>query len=80
MFAAGYSAKVTKENEQGVFLFENSAERNEFTFNCCKCKVGGGSVEFKYHVFQFQVSGYCMFCPDQALKGSDENQRGKDGK
>lgn len=53
MFAAGYSAKVTQENKQGVFLFENSAERNEFTFNCLKCKVRGGNVEFKCHVFQF---------------------------
>jgi len=57
MFAAGYSTKMAKENEQDFFAYQDCAECDEFAFDGLKSKVGGGSVEFKCHVFQFQVSG-----------------------
>jgi len=46
MFAAGYSAKVTEENEQGVSVFENFAEGDLFAFSRCQGEVRGGGVEF----------------------------------
>jgi len=52
MFAAGYSAKVTEENEQGVSVFENFAEGDLFAFSRCQGEVRGGGV-----YFEFQVSG-----------------------
>jgi len=57
MFAAGYSTKMAKENEQDFFAYQDCAECDEFAFDGLKSKVGSGSVEFKCHVFQFQVSG-----------------------
>lgn len=52
MFAAGYSAQVTEENEQGVSTFEDFAKGDLFTFDGLQGEVGGGGVEF-----EFQVSG-----------------------
>ena len=46
MFAAGYSAKVTEENEQGVSVFENFAEGDLFAIGGGQGEVGGGGVEF----------------------------------
>ena len=65
MFAAGYSAKMTEKNEQGVSTFEDFAEGNLFAFDGLKRKVWGGGVEF-----EFQVSGsrcQVMFCPVKTL-------------
>ena len=52
MFAAGYSAKVTEKNKQGVSAFEDFAEGDLFTVNGLQGEVGGGVVNFK-----FQCSG-----------------------
>ena len=65
MFAAGYSTKVTEENQQGVSVFENFAEGDLFTVSGLKGEGGGGSVEFECHmsqcrVFQWQVSDFVL--------------------
>lgn len=52
MFAAGYSAKMTKKDEQGVSAFEDFAEGNLLAFGGGEGEVGGGGVEF-----ECQVSG-----------------------
>jgi len=78
MFAAGYSAKMTEKNQQGISVFENFAESDLFTFNGLQGEVGGGGV-----VFEFQVSGsrcQVMFCPNESLNDGDEDQQGKDRK
>ncbi len=56
MFAAGYSAKMTEEDQQGVSAFEDFAEGDLFTVNGLKGEVGGGSVGFECHGIQCQVS------------------------
>ncbi len=78
MFAAGYSAKVTEKNKQGVSAFEYFTERNLFTFDGLKRKVWGEGVKF-----EFQVSGsrcQVMFCPNESLNNGDEYQHSKDRK
>jgi hypothetical protein len=52
MFAAGYSAKMTEEYEQGVSAFEDFAEADLFTVGGGEGEGGGGGV-----YFEFQVSG-----------------------
>jgi hypothetical protein len=52
MLAAGYSAKVTEKDKQGVSAFENFAERDLFAFSRGESEGGGGGV-----YFEFQVSG-----------------------
>ena len=49
MFAAGYSAKMTEEDQQGVSAFEYFAEGDLFTFNGLEGEVGGGFIEFEGH-------------------------------
>ena len=46
MFAAGNSAKMTEEDQQGVSVFEDFAESDLFTVNGLQGEVGGGGVEF----------------------------------
>jgi len=46
MFAAGYSAKVTKEDEQGISVFEDFAECDLFTINGLQGEVGSGGEKF----------------------------------
>ena len=66
MFAAGYSAKMTEENEQNVIaVFQYFAEGDLFTVNGLNGEVGGGGVGFEFHgfqcrVFQWQVSGFVL--------------------
>ncbi len=50
MFAAGYSAKVTEEDEQSVSAFKDFAEGDLLAF-------GGGQGEGGGGVIEFQVSG-----------------------
>lgn len=50
MFAAGYSAKMTEENKQGVSAFEDVAKRDLFTCYSLKSEVGGGGVGFEHWV------------------------------
>ena len=57
MFAAGYSAKMTEENQQGVSAFEDFAEGDLFAINGLESVVWGEGVSLKCHVFQYQVSG-----------------------
>jgi len=44
MLSAGYSAKVTEEDQQGVSAFEDFAEGDLFTFHRLEGEVGGGRV------------------------------------
>ena len=72
MFAAGYSTKVTEENQQGVSVFENFAEGNLFAVSGCEGEVGGGGVGFEFHVsqcrvFQWLVSGFVL--PRSGVEG-----------
>jgi hypothetical protein len=60
MLAAGYSAKVTEKDEQGVSTFEDFAEGDLFAFGGGQGKVWRGGVLSKCHVFQCQVSGYAL--------------------
>ena len=57
MFAAGYSAKMTEEDEQGVSAFENFAEGDLFTVSALQGEVGSGGVVFECHGVQCQVPG-----------------------
>jgi len=52
MFAAGYSAKMTEEDQQGVSAFEDFAEADLLTFGGGQGEVGGGGDWFEFHVFQ----------------------------
>ena len=45
MLAAGYSAKVTEEDEQGISVFEHLAESNLLAAGCRKGEVWGVGVE-----------------------------------
>lgn len=67
MFTAGYSAKVTEKDEQGVSAFEDFAESDLFTVNDLKGEVGGGGVEFECHWVQCQVSS-CVL-PRRGVEG-----------
>lgn len=71
MFAAGYSAKMAEENQQGVSVFENFAEGDLFTVNGLKGEVGGGSVEFECHRIQCRVSSPKSNCvlPRSGVEG-----------
>jgi hypothetical protein len=44
MFAAGYSAQVTEEDQQGVSAFENFAESDLFAVGGCEGEVRGRGV------------------------------------
>lgn len=57
MFAAGYSAKMTQEDEQGVAAFEDFAEGDLFTAGGGQGEVGGGGVEFEFHSHRFPWLG-----------------------
>lgn len=46
MLAAGYSAKVTEKDEQGVSTFEDFAEGDLFAFDGLQGEVGGGGLLF----------------------------------
>jgi hypothetical protein len=46
MFTTGYSAKVAKEDEQDVPVFEDFAKRDWFSLNSLKCKIWGGGFIF----------------------------------
>lgn len=50
MFAAGYSAKVTEKDQQGVSFFENFTERDLFAFGGSERECGSGGVYFEFHV------------------------------
>jgi len=50
MFAAGYSAKMTEKDQQGVSTFERFTEGELFTFNSLQGKVRGGGVNFELQV------------------------------
>ncbi len=83
MFAAGYSAKVTKEDEQNVIpVFQDFTKRNLLAISRGKSEIGGGSIGFECQVSgsRCQASGEVAFCPDETLQRRDEDQRGKDGK
>jgi hypothetical protein len=54
MFAAGYSAEMAKENEQGISAFEDFAEGNSFAIDSRQGEVRSGGVRFKCHVFPCQ--------------------------
>jgi hypothetical protein len=58
MLTAGYSAKVTEEDEQGVSAFENFAKRDLLAFGRGESEGGGGGVEFQVSGSRFQVEGY----------------------
>lgn len=58
MLAAGYSAKVTEKDEQGVSAFEDFAKRDLLAFGGGEGEGWGGGVEFhviRCQVFQCQV-------------------------
>jgi hypothetical protein len=46
MLAAGYSAKVTEKDQQGVSVFENFAKGDLFAIGGGEGEGGGGGVEF----------------------------------
>ena len=46
MFAAGYSAKMTEEDEQGVSAFEDFAEGDLVAVSGGQGEVGGGGEKF----------------------------------
>jgi len=46
MFAAGYSAKMPEEDQQGISAFEDFAEADLFAIGGGQGEVGGGGVEF----------------------------------
>lgn len=46
MFTAGYSAKMTEENQQGVAAFEDFAEGDLLAFGGGQDEGGGGGVWF----------------------------------
>jgi hypothetical protein len=46
MLTAGYSAKVTEKDQQGVSIFENFAKRDLLAFGRGEGEGGGGGVEF----------------------------------
>jgi len=46
MFAAGYSAKMPEEDQQGISAFEDFAEGDLFAIGGGQGEVGGGGVEF----------------------------------
>jgi hypothetical protein len=50
MLAAGYSAKVTKKDQQGVSALENFAERDLFTINSLQSKAGCRRIFFEFQV------------------------------
>jgi hypothetical protein len=54
MFTAGYSAKVTEKDQQGVSAFEDFAEGDLLAFDRGEGEGGGGGVYFEFHV---SVSG-----------------------
>jgi hypothetical protein len=58
MFAAGYSAKVTEEDQQGVSAFEDFAEGDLFAVCGSEGESGGGGVEFHVSGVKFQVSSF----------------------
>lgn len=57
MFATGYSAKVTEEDQQGVSAFEDFAEGDLLAVGGGEGEGGGGGVEFHVSGVRFQVSG-----------------------
>jgi len=59
MFTARYSAKMTKEDEQGVSVFKDFAEGDLLTMGGGEGEGGGGGVEF-------HVSG--SRCQDECCK------------
>lgn len=55
MLTAGYSAKVTKKDEQGVSAFEDFAEGDLFAFGGGEGKGWGGVIKFQVSGSRFQV-------------------------
>ena len=50
MLAAGYSTKMTEEDEQDVSAFENFAQRNLFAIGGGQGKVWRGGIELEFQV------------------------------
>jgi len=46
MFAAGNSAKMTKEDQQGISAFEDFAEGDLFAARGSEGEGGGGGIRF----------------------------------
>ena len=58
MLAAGYSAQVAQENEQGVIAgFQHFVESDLLAGGGSQGEIGGG---FRCHVFGYQVSGFVL--------------------
>jgi len=55
MFTAGYSAKMTEEDKQGVSAFEDFAKGDLFAVNGWKGEGGGGVIKFQVSGSRFQV-------------------------
>lgn len=58
MLAAGYSAKVTQEDQQGVSVFEDFAKRDLLAFGRGEGEGGGGGMEFQVSGSRCQLEGY----------------------
>jgi hypothetical protein len=58
MLAAGYSAKVTEEDQQGVSVFENFAKRDLLAFGRGEGEVRCGGMEFQVSGSRCQVECY----------------------
>jgi hypothetical protein len=55
MLAAGYSAKVAEEDEQGVSAIKDFAEGDLLAFGGGEGECGGGGVEFHGSGSRYQV-------------------------
>jgi hypothetical protein len=55
MLAAGYSAKVTEKDQQGVSAFQDFAEGDLFAFGGGEGEVGGGMIKSQVSGSRFQV-------------------------
>ena len=66
MFAAGYSAKVTEKDQQGISAFEDFTERDLFAIGGGQGEGGGGGVWFhkdeKVISDQLSVGGQMACC------------------
>jgi hypothetical protein len=75
MFAAGYSAKVTKENEQDmVAVFQDFTQADLFSFNALQGEVWGGRIGFECHFyFPDHFLFFLPISPKAARCGIQEN-------
>lgn len=58
MFAAGNSAQVTEEDQQGVSAFEDFAEGDLFSACGEEGEIGSGGVGFHVSGFRLKVTSY----------------------